>query len=361
MEPYWISRLLQRGRLNSQSRALYAKALLYWSAWHSCRYGTPLPLIGDPIAGVSNCILEDFVNDHIPVTRHGQASPSMDKSIFTELRRLGYNRRTPCPGQSATLWRLGVVRATHKFADLPFDDGHQRALTRRLRNEWLKADTELGVIRSTPIGRDLVLRLRSACPNTRDGMRSAAMITLLQYLTPNQLAALQFGDLIPGEVVMVSENVRGRGTRTRLAGVEVHIRHPANDFQALFNKKWIVSADADAVMSWRRTRLHDEYGNETSNAALDLPFLVRDPRKPSSSGRMPVSVKWITSNLRKLVLRAGFDAARPYDRRYRPSAIRLQCQRESASHQKLIGIAHELGIARASSFYKMIPKNLAYN
>lgn len=348
---------MQHGRLNRQTRALYAKALSYWSAWHSCRYGTPLPLIGDPIAGLSNATLDDFLSDHVPVIRNGQAIPLMDKSIFAELWRLGFNHRSPCPGQSVTLWRLEVVRAAHRFADLRFDDSHRRALTQRLRDEWRKVDTALGVARSAPTGHDLVLRLRNTCPKNRDGMRSAAMITLLQYLTPKQLAALQFGDLIPGDVVTVSENVRGKIMHARQAGIEVRIRHPVNDFQALFNKKWLVSADADAVINWRHVRLQDVYGNETSIAAADIPFLVRDPRKISSSSRKPVSVKWITSTLRKLVLRAGIDAARAYDRRYRASAIRLQCQRESASHQKLVGIARELSISKARSLYTLLPKN----
>jgi hypothetical protein len=197
MEPLWISRLLAHSLISDRSRAQYSTCLRYWSAWHNLRFGIPIPLAEDPIAPMSGDTLAAFVEDHCPMVTGGKVVSFMSPEISAQLQNMGFNRRSSCSSETTTIWRLRVMSSVHGLTQLPFDDRRKAELVDQLHLEWVSAYASLAMERRVPAGRDLILRLRRACPDNRDGVRCAAMLTLLQYLSTRQLAKLKFGDLTP--------------------------------------------------------------------------------------------------------------------------------------------------------------------
>jgi hypothetical protein len=343
MEPEWISRLLRHALLTDTSRAQYATCLRYWQAWYALRYELSFPLALKPAVAVSDRVARDFTNDHLPVVRNHHILPLMDELIRSSLGRLGFNHHASCPSEATTIWRLRVLRSAHHFVDLPFHADIGGSLAAQLHDEWINANAALAMVRNVPSGREMVLRIRQACPDTRDGVRTAAMVTLLQYLTPRQLAALQFGDLVPGYIEASSHRVRC---------VEIHIQQPVNIFQSVFNEPRIAHEDAEVVILWGRVRLYDEFGDGVETAPAELPFIVRD--MASLNNWRPVTARWITARLREAVTVTGIEAAYNYKRRYWASQIRLRCQRESEHQRNLMEAAYRARLTTSSAIYRLL-------
>jgi len=260
------------------------------------------------------------------------------------LKNMGFNRRISCSSESTTIFRVGVIAIAHRLVHLPFDDDQKADLFNRLHIEWVRAGSALAMERNVPTGRGIVLQLRRACPDTRDGVRCAAMVTLLQYLGTKQLAALQFGDLTPGYVAK-------NKTQPLLRVVEIHIREPINRFQAIFSKPRVFGADADSVVLWGRVRLYDEFGEGIETAPPELPFLVRDRK----NGASPVSGKWVSSQLSEIILNAGLESIlNSTRRRYWASVVRLRCQRESENQRKLMEMSQRAGLSSMGSVYDIL-------
>jgi len=216
------------------------------------------------------------------------------------------------------------------------------ALVLDLHGEWIRANALLAMDRNSPTGRDIVLRLRHACPDNRDGVRVATIVTLLQYLTPKQLANLQFGDLTPGYLDLDAPAPQV---------VEINIKEPVNRFQTFFRRPRLIGTDASAVILWGCVRLYDEFGEGVEQAPSELPFLVRD----ISIGYKAVTAQWITTKLSEIVLHSCMEGVlQNKRRRYWASAIRLRSQRESNQYRRLVEAAYMARVNSSRSIYNLL-------
>ena len=335
MEPLWMTRLLSSS-LSCRSRACYVLALEYASAWHQLRYdGAPLPLADFPARPMNANGYLTFVKDHLPLIRDGRIECSMQPRVMKALQALGFNQRRPCPSEATTLWRLSILKACHGCAGLQPSSAFFRRGDNIVREEWQRVRVAMVAQQCISSSHDLMLRLRGACEDTRDGRRKAALVTLLQILTPAQLARLRFGDLNP-----VTFSSGGETFET----VTVHIREPASRFQRLFSTQRLTGEDADAVTFWGGIRVWADVDAGVATAPPDLPFLVWDDGVNSYN----VTARWILNEFKQLLSQAGLNSPGV---RFLPSTLRLTYERECSENRRLLSIAGSLGVrSRESTF-----------
>jgi len=341
MEPQWIIRRLN-SRLSDRSRAQYVSALEYVAAWYRLRHdGELFPWAREPACPIYESAIAAFVEDQLPIILDGRVVPSMDPEVYQNLHELGYFRGHSCPSEATTRWRLKVISARQVrngsyVAEKAFSEGQVR-----VRTEWQRVNAALGSRQLAVSSGDFVRRLRGACPDTRDGIRNRALVTLMQVLTTSQLAQLQLGDLNAGQALDGDVVV---------PVVDITICCPANQFQQHYPQRRLFGADAEAVASWLTYRVQDDVGMRADAPSTALPFLLRET---ASGGTADMSREWVLLTFHRLATIAGLEAA---GQACRPSMLRSVGDCESAEYRRLVMIADQLGLERVDSAYRMVEK-----
>jgi hypothetical protein len=321
-----------------RTRNQYTSCLAYWSAWHQLRYGgAELSLLRNPASAIEAQVLRDFAIDHSPVLNHDPPIAEMDPGLAATLHRMGFRRRRLCPKLATCRWHLRAVCGIQAALGLIVVREDIDVALSIVESRWALQNAVFPQPRRSETVASLVHRLRSACPESRDGARRAAMVDLLTLLTTSQLAKLTFGDLVPSYADL------GNGRTVRI--VDVYIRNPINSYQRIFRKHRLVDNDAAAISMWGAIRVYDELGEDGDRAPPNLPFLVRDVR---GGGCAKVSDAWVRQQLRIAVLDSGV-AAGPFDEGFFASTLRLQAQRESQNQRVLLRIAHRANLRRVVS------------
>ncbi|MDC8640409.1 hypothetical protein [Xanthomonas hortorum] len=326
----WAERLINKVALNEHSAAQYIFALNYWSAWYELRYGCSLPLTEMPPAPVSRKAVIDFFNDHMIKVCQGQLTLEMAEPIKATLAKRGFNGRRAVVAPATTAFRIDVLRSIQKAQNLPFDKSVVAEHVSRIQASFRASQATLGHAPPSAVSLEYLLsRLLSACTKDHEGRRDAALILLLSYLSPRQVACLCMRDLLPGSVATNKGNIDA---------IDITINLPETKRQRLTPFIRVLEDEAIAIKEWGAIR-------ELQVATQDAPFLIRETRVDHPVWLNEV---WITKRLRLIAKQAGLIGSY-HGAMCTPIKLRMAREHEYFEHsiQARLGRAMRIGISAA--------------
>lgn len=324
--------LSNRG-LSDRSQQLYTQVLRYWGAWYQLRFGSALPVADSPPSALPPLVWRRFCDDHMAMIVAGRLGSAMDHQLTERFQRILVPYAGTVPASATTAaWHLGVISAIHRRLGLSCDKTLVHALSARLTASMINARRVLGESDAWALPMSLIIgRLRSSCPDTREGVQMAALVTLLQHLSSRQAAELRFADMEPF-------NLCDRQGHKLSRGIDLFIRQPRDLDQRMAQTRFLDGADADAVYLWGAVRLIDTFGERSRR--MKPPgrtfFFVRD--MPGELEPQPVTPHWVANRLRRLVLRAGL-TSRHQRRGLSAEIIRAGYRLEAQEQRRLVQIA----------------------
>ncbi|NJB79310.1 hypothetical protein [Xanthomonas arboricola] len=327
---YWAKNLISRVELNAHSANLYISALNYWAAWHELRYGCSLSLTETRLLPVSGQVVTAFFCDHMVKVSQGQLALCMAEPISDALAERGFNAGRVMVAPSTTEWRVNVLRSIQKAWNLPFDDSSLADNLSKLQASFRASKAALGHVVQPPGSLEyLINQLVSVCTLDEEGHRDAALIVLVSYLSPRQVACLRMADLLPGRVATDAGEIDV---------VEIALHTPETRYQRLVPRVRLLDEEAITVKEWGTMR-------EQHDAMPDAPFFTRRTRVDYS---VWLNEAWITRRLRLLTERAGLLGTFP-GAMCTPKKMRLLRENGSFEHsiQARVGRAMGIGISAA--------------
>lgn len=293
----WIETLLAGMDVLPLTRANYANALRYWDAWHRLRYNAPLPLAEKPPRAREQEMVNAFLNEHAYVTENGLLRLTMPTRRFVALRESGFNGRRGVPSPRTTEFRMSVLNTAYEHAPLPEDEWRRDYWYRQLHGpivrlsisdlyaSWEAERVAVQGSETLPMSvTQIISSLVKACGSDREGLRDAALLVMLQRVTPQQAAALKFKDLTPGYISEAEQLV---------PVVEFLIEQPISAMQHADRRVRFLHNDADVVKAWGAIRQSEISGDD--------PFLVRW----HGTRIAELSHQWTCRRVRLLAKRAG--------------------------------------------------------
>lgn len=323
--PDWIVRLFARAKWSGRTVAQYGSCLGYWDVWYRLRYGAALPLSETPPKAVSAVAIHSFIQDHLAVVEAGQLGMRMTPEIAEGLRAAGYNRNVKCAHPESTAWRIRVLSGLHKLWGLHVDERLPAEAKSELYATWEAERAAVGASISVPMSATNIVRaLLAECARDREGIRDAALIVMLRYLTPNQIRLLRLCEIMHGMV-----EIDNRET----AAIALTIPNPVGDFQKFQPRLQILGSDAEVIDRWGALRADE--------LSTDDWFIVRG----TGSRAKPISEVWVRRKLRALASSAGIADARGRSE-CSPRWLRKVSEREWRENSSLVQIAR---VARANT------------
>ncbi|CAD7734908.1 hypothetical protein LMG31886_21620 [Xanthomonas hydrangeae] len=326
----WIAKLVDKVVLNDHSAAQYIFALKYWSAWHELRYGYSLPLAETPPAPVCKRVVTDFLCDHMITVSQGHLALHMAEPIRDELTKRGFNGRRTMVTPTTTEWRVNVLRSIQKACNFPFDKSCLAEHLDQLQASFRASQATLGHMPGLTVLLEYLLnRLLSVCTRDDEGSRDAALILLVSYLSPRQVACLRMGDLLPGRIAVQQDEVDA---------VDITPLTSETKYQRVRPLIRLLAGEAVAVKAWGAIR-------EQQAAAPDASFFTRKTRVDYPAC---LNEAWITRRLRLIAGRAGLLGTH-HGAMCTPKKLRLLREHEyfEQSMQARLGRAMRIGISSA--------------
>lgn len=340
----WIDILLANADLRTLTKTQYALALRYWDAWHRLGYGAPLPLSENPPRALDLGVVRAFIDEHSYVSASGKLCLTMPTERFAALKESGFNIHCDVPTPRTTDFRLTALSTAYKHARLSQEEWHrdwsQRRLHRLTIRQWINDlyanwEAERVTVQSSepfPMAMTQIMSsLTRVCGSDRDGIRDAALLILLQRITPQQAAALRFKDITLGYIPHGEELV---------SVIEFWIQQPVSAMQLADRTVRFLHQDAAFIMSWHAIR--------KSEVADDAPFLVRS-RKLHGLITTELSHGWICRRVLMLARRAGLADATGYTT-VCPRWIRKGYEREFRERSTLVQVANAAGVTIRGAF-----------
>ena len=331
----WIDPLLATAGILPLTKTQYANALGYWDAWHRHRYGAPLPLSEKPPRALDLEVVKAFIDEHAYVSANGKLHLTMPTERFARLRELGFNIHCDVPTPRTTDFRLTALNTAYKHVRLSEEESRRDYWYRQVHGptvrQWIndlyaswKAE-QVSVQGSEPLPMSvtqIVSSLLRVCGSDRDGLRDAALLVLLQRITPQQAAGLRFKDITPGYVPEGEE---------RISEVEFWIQKPVSAMQLADRKVRFLHHDADVIKAWGVVR--------ESEASGDDPFFGRALHGLTTE----LSHRWVCRRVLLLARRAGL-ADIEGRTTICPRWIRKGYEREFREQSTLVQVAKAAGV-----------------
>lgn len=325
----WLNILLLRRPIRDLTRRQYAAALDYWRAWHRVRYGSEFPLARVPPRLVDISVIDTFVEDHLYRADEGRLQLAMPTTFREALAAVA----PKLPSPLTTEFR---ITALHTVVDCMVTDVQPEdyPVFAAFVEGWPQIRAKLQVVRASweaeractgeaddtaPMAAThAVARMVEASGEDLWGRRDAALVVLLQRLTPQQVVRLPFKDVIPGFT---------KNTEPPVTVAQVITQDFASVTQSAMGPIRFLDPDCEALFWWASQRENEVSPNDT--------FLARPPSKNNPRGRL--SVPWIRARVRVIARRAGLVNSRG-ETIVTPRWIRLGYQREFRESKSLFAV-----------------------
>lgn len=313
----WLEIVLQPSIASSATRACYGAALAYWRAWHHLRFASEFPLACTPPRIIDVDTINAFVNDHFYSTHNGRVQLTMPMAIQDVLAQ---GRRWP-PTPATTRFRLNALRVANLYlGNQQYENPEVRAFVAAwprilARRREICASWEAECVGANDVTNRVpivvtqaVARMVHACGRDFWSRRDAALVVLLQRLTPQQVIDLTFKDVTPGWIIK---------SEPRRFVAQIAFPATTTPMQRSAGPMQFLGADYDILLAWASE------GEDIVDP--NRPFLVR-PRSLRSRD-MRLSLGFIRRRIAKIARRAGLvdPSGKPF---ISPRWIRLGYLRE---------------------------------